>query len=224
MEALNGDVGRVAREVALETGYRRAPLASLQLAARVPYRPAASGLPALKIWTGSGTGKAARATQPPAAAAPLGGNGIIPADNSGVTPVGAQPGGYQAVDNSGVTSAGGGTEGFVQPDSTDPFGQNQAFDTNRQDFLNQDAMMWENEGSSQNTSPSSGATKIIHRDGRVEIVGKGDIVKTIDNRPYLNPKSRPSFLKKFCNRFLNKIWSESKDHIVRDANTGEEIH
>ena len=84
--------------------------------------------------------------------------------------------------------------------------------------------MWENEGSSQNTSPSSGATKIIHRDGRVEIVGKGDIVKTIDNRPYLNPKSRPSFRKNFVTDFWNKIWSESKDHIVRDANTGEEIH
>ncbi len=199
MEALNGDVGAWHGS---GIGDRLPPGPTGFSARGAGTLPACRfGLPALKIWTGSGTGKAARATQPPGSSRALGGNGIIPADNSGVTPVGAQPGGYQAVDNSGVTSAGGGTEGFVQPDSTDPFGQNQAFDTNRQDFLNQDAMMWENEGSSQNTSPSSGATKIIHRDGRVEIVGKGDIVKTIDNRPYLNPKSRPSFRKNFVTDF-----------------------
>ena len=61
MEALNGDVGRVAREVVLETGYCRAPLASLRsrrgYSTGLPLR----GLPAQKIWTGSRTGGTATA-------------------------------------------------------------------------------------------------------------------------------------------------------------------
>ena len=55
MEALNGDVGRVAREVALETGYRR-PAGTEDM-----------------DWFGNKRN----------------GNGIIPADNSGIIPVDA---------------------------------------------------------------------------------------------------------------------------------------
>lgn len=40
-----------------------------------------------------------------------------------------------------------------------------------------------------------GAKKIINKDGSVEIIGEGEIIETIDNRPYLNPKNRPSFRK-----------------------------
>ena len=42
---------------------------------------------------------------------------------------------------------------------------------------------------------ASEATRVINRDGSIEIIGNGVITRTIDNRPYLNPASRPSFRK-----------------------------
>jgi len=70
---------------------------------------------------------------------------------------------------------------------------------------------------------SGGATKIIHKDGRVEIIGEGEITKIIDKRPYLNPKNRPSHRK----RLHLDVWFTAESEgggVVDDPNTHDVIH
>lgn len=68
----------------------------------------------------------------------------------------------------------------------------------------------------------NGATKIINADGTIEIVGEGTVTQTIDNRPYLDPKNRPSFRK----GVVEEVWETAKDPdgLVRDPHTGEVIN
>lgn len=71
-------------------------------------------------------------------------------------------------------------------------------------------------------STTTGATKIIHKDGQVEIIGEGDIVNIIDNRPYLNPKSRPSHRTGVAEQVFED--ARGVDGFVRDPLTDEIIH
>ena len=68
---------------------------------------------------------------------------------------------------------------------------------------------------------SLGAKKIIHRDGRVEIIGEGDIIETIDKRPYLDPKNRPSFRKGVPEKVFERV--RKKYGVVKDPLTGTVI-
>lgn len=73
-----------------------------------------------------------------------------------------------------------------------------------------------------NPDSSAGATKIIHKDGRGEIVGEGEITNVIDNRPYLDPKNRPSFRK----GVVEQVYADALKKgggVVRDPLTDEII-
>lgn len=66
--------------------------------------------------------------------------------------------------------------------------------------------------------PEVGAAKIINKDGSIEIIGKGDIGEVIDNRPYLDPNSRPSLRK----GVVEDVWNTAKEKgggSVTDPNT-----
>ena len=71
-------------------------------------------------------------------------------------------------------------------------------------------------GGLDGTMKPEGATRIVHRDGTVEIVGKGEITKWIDNRPYLKKNSRPSFRKKVPEQTFVYLQTQSEDGLVRD--------
>ena len=71
-------------------------------------------------------------------------------------------------------------------------------------------------GGLDGTMKTEGATRIVHRDGTVEIVGKGEITNWIDHRPYLKKNSRPSFRKKVPEQTFVYLQTQSEDGLVRD--------
>ncbi len=71
-------------------------------------------------------------------------------------------------------------------------------------------------GGFNGTMKTEGATKIVHRDGTVEIVGEGEITNWIDHRPYLKKNSRPSFRKKVPEQTFVYLQTQSEDGLVRD--------
>ncbi|TDW09195.1 putative toxin of predicted polymorphic toxin system [Breznakia blatticola] len=72
-----------------------------------------------------------------------------------------------------------------------------------------------------NVFKDSGAKKIINKDGTIEVIGEGEVVEIIDNRPYLDPNNRPSYRK----GVVEDVYENAKntDGIVRDPNTGDII-
>ncbi|MER2171125.1 MAG: T7SS effector LXG polymorphic toxin [Psychrobacillus psychrodurans] len=66
-----------------------------------------------------------------------------------------------------------------------------------------------------------GAKKIIAKDGSVTISGKGAITEVSDNRPYLDPKSRPSFRKGIPELTFEN--AKGPDGLVRDPLYPEKI-
>ena len=71
-------------------------------------------------------------------------------------------------------------------------------------------------GGLDGTMKTEGATRIVHRDGTVEIVGEGEITNWIDHRPYLKKNSRPSFRKKVPEQTFVYLQTQSEDGLVRD--------
>ncbi len=69
----------------------------------------------------------------------------------------------------------------------------------------------------------SGAKKIIRKDGTIEIIGTGDITEVIDNRPYLDPKNRPSFRKGIPEKVFETARKNSPDGKVRDPYRTDKI-
>ncbi|WP_166703661.1 WXG100 family type VII secretion target [Bacillus albus] len=65
------------------------------------------------------------------------------------------------------------------------------------------------------------AKKVIAKDGSVTIKGEGDITEVIDNRPYLEPKNRPSFRKKVPEITFEN--AKGPDGLVRDPLYPEKI-
>ncbi|WP_253896215.1 HNH/ENDO VII family nuclease [Solibacillus sp. R5-41] len=66
-----------------------------------------------------------------------------------------------------------------------------------------------------------GAKKVIAKNGSVTIKGEGQITEVIDNRPYLDPKSRPSFRKNVPEKTFEK--AKGPDGLVRDPLYPEKV-
>ena len=65
---------------------------------------------------------------------------------------------------------------------------------------------------------NAGAKKIIHRDGRVEVIGEGEIAEVVDKRPYLDPKHRPSYRKGVPEKVFER--ARMRDGVVKDPLVG----
>ena len=143
MEALNGDVGRVAREVALETGYRRAPLASLRSRRGVPYRPAASRPAGTEDMDWFGNKRSGNGINTLAGKKSFQNSTFSPDTDTQLNPSNSDIG--TPLDS----AANAADNGFSQSDPNAFIDQNQAFDTNRQDFAEPNGMIGEDERNSR---------------------------------------------------------------------------